>query len=151
MHISYVPGNIVGTFLIYPCNNSIRGLLVLSSHYGKGSVSDLCKVMQAVIGMATFWLQSEYPYPPLGCFKVDTDKVLVSRMTLKVGMAKPDKAMRNHQNLIEYHFNIFMTYKVLSDMKHMKKCRILSYSKILELDERIFKILRAKEIQNSNR
>lgn len=72
-------------------------------------------------------------------------------MTLKVGMAKPDKAMRNHQNLIEYHFNIFMTYKVLSDMKHMKKCRILSYSKILELDERIFKILRAKEIQNSNR
>lgn len=47
--------------------------------------------------------------------------MLVSRMTLKAGMAKPDKAMRNHQNLIEYHFNIFMSYKVLSDVKNMKK------------------------------
>lgn len=32
-------------------------------------------------------------------------------------MAKPDKAMRNNQNLI--YFNIFMSQKVLSGMKHI--------------------------------
>lgn len=46
-------------------------------------------------------------------------------------MAKPDKAMRNNQNLIEHHFNIFMSYKVLSDVENMKNCRILSYAKIV--------------------
>lgn len=65
-------------------------------------------------------------------------------MTLKAGMAKPDKAMRNSQKLIEYYLNIVMNYKVISDMKYMKKCRIVSYSKILELDARIFKNLKSQ-------
>lgn len=65
-------------------------------------------------------------------------------MTLKAGMAKPDKAMRNSQKLIEYYLNIVMNYKVISDMKYVKKCRIVSYSKILELDARIFKNLKSQ-------
>lgn len=92
-----------------------------------------------------------FPSSILGCFEEDIDKVLV-RTTLKARMGKPDKAMRNYQNLIEYHFNIFMMYKVLSDRKNMKKYRILSYSKILELGERYLKYEEPKKfkIQTGN-
>lgn len=71
-------------------------------------------------------------------------------MTLKTRVAKPDKAMRNNQNLIAYHFNIFMSYKVLSDMKNVKNVGFCHIQRYLEL--RIFKILRAKEfkIQTGN-
>lgn len=88
----------------------------------------------------------------LGCFKSEIDKVLVSRMTLKTRIAKPDKAMRNNQNLIAYHINILMSYKVLSDMKNVKNIGFCHIQRHLELDERIFKVLRAKEfkIQSGN-
>lgn len=62
-------------------------------------------------------------------------------------MAKPDKAMRNNQNLIAYHFNIFMSYKFLSAMKNVKNVGFCHIQRYLELDERIFKILRAKELK----
>ena len=52
-------------------------------------------------------------------------------MILKSWDGKPEKALRNNQKLIEYHFNIFMSYKVPSDMENMISCRVLSYAKIV--------------------
>lgn len=84
------------------------------------SISDLPKVTQAMIGIAMFCLQSKYFISfILECFKADIYKVLVSRMILKSWDGKPDMALRNNQKLIEYHFNIFMSYKVPSDMENM--------------------------------
>lgn len=83
----------------------------------------------------------------LGCIMLDPDKVLVSRMTLAADRPMPDKAMRNHQNLAEYYFNIFMGYKVYRIWRIWKNtgfCHIQRYS---ELNKKTFKILKAKEIQ----
>lgn len=41
-------------------------------------------------------------------------------MTFEAGMAMPDKAMRNNQNLIEYHFNTFIAIKSYRYEKYEK-------------------------------